>query len=355
MATLEKVDVERAWAAVCARDRNEDGAFVFAVRTTGVYCRPSCPARQPLRKNVEYFALSKDAEAAGYRPCKRCRPNDMSTHQRDALSVEAACRRLERGPVALDALASDAGLSAHHFHRIFKAHTGLTPKAYGEAHRGQKMVKALGETQRVADAAFAAGFENLSRFYDAAARRFGVRPSTLASGGLGEIIIACSASAPLGVVTAAFSRRGVAAIVLTETAEEGREHIAQRFGEAILLDGGADFETMMACVLDAVAEPERAAELPLDIRGTAFEERVWAALRKIPVGSTLTYAQVAEAIGAPTAHRAVARACGANKIAVAIPCHRVVRADGSLAGYRWGVERKAALIKAEAERGSDAP
>ncbi|MEM0908884.1 MAG: bifunctional DNA-binding transcriptional regulator/O6-methylguanine-DNA methyltransferase Ada [Pseudomonadota bacterium] len=349
MTSLTSLKGDDAWAAVCARDPAMDGVFVFAVRTTGVYCRPSCPARQPLRQNVTFYALAKDARAAGYRPCKRCRPDEISTHQRDALLVEAACRTLQGAetPPTLKALAHEANLSPHHFHRIFKAHTGVTPKAFGDAARARKTAAALEEGRTVADAAFGTGFQSLSRFYDAVAERFHVSPGALSSGGAGEIIVTAQASFSLGVVTAAFSRRGIASIVLTDTDSAGMEEIVARFREALFLDGGADFEGLISDVVSAIEEPALAQELPLDIRGTAFEERVWAALRKVPVGTTASYGDIAAAIGAPGAHRAVAKACGANRHAVAIPCHRIVRADGALSGYRWGVERKAALQRNE--------
>ena len=351
MSLTEIVPAEVAWEAVCARDGEHDGSFVFAVVTTGVYCRPSCPARRPLRRNVRFFALGREAERAGFRACKRCKPNEISKAQRDAMAVAEACRALEAAdtPPPLETLARGAGLSAYHFHRIFKAHTGLTPKAYGEAARARRAAALLATEGEVAPAAFGAGFQSLSRFYDAAARRFALAPSAIAAGGAGEVIVTAQARAPLGIVTAGFSRRGIAAIELGADAAAGLDAVRGRFGRALLVDGGADFEALMGEIVAAIAEPEKAAELPLDIRGTAFEERVWAALRRIPVGTTATYGEIATAIGAPAAHRAVARACGANRIAVAIPCHRVVRADGSLAGYRWGVERKRALIDAEAD------
>lgn len=352
MSLMESEPAEAAWQAVCARDAERDGSFVFAVATTGVYCRPSCPARRPLRRNVRFFALPREAEAAGFRACKRCRPNEMSKTQRDALAVEAACRALETAetPPTLETLAQAAGLSAYHFHRIFKAHTGLTPRGYGDAVRARRAATALGAREGVAEAAFGSGFQSLSRFYDAAASRFALAPSVIARGGKGEAIVTAQTRSSLGIVTAAFSRRGIAALFLTDDAATGLADVTARFGAALILEGGADFEALMAEIVAAVEEPEKAAELPLDIRGTAFEERVWAALRKIPVGTTASYAEIAAAIGAPTAHRAVARACAHNAIAIAIPCHRVVRADGSLAGYRWGVDRKRALLAAEAGR-----
>lgn len=336
------------WAAVTGRDIEADGAFVYAVTTTGVYCRPSCPSRRPKRHNVRFFALGREAEAAGFRPCLRCRPTEPSTAQRHALAVEDACRTLERGTVPLADLARAAAISPHHFHRIFKAHTGLTPRAFASAARARRAGEALADGETPAGAAFGAGFASLSRFYDAAAQRFGMTPSAVRTGGSGEVVVIGAGAARLGVVTVAFSRAGIAAVRLTDDAAAGRAEIDALFPNALVVAGGADFDGLVAEVVAAVDEPVRAAELPLDIRGTAFEERVWAALRAIPVGTTATYAQVAAALGAPTAHRAVARACAANRIAVLIPCHRVVRSDGSLAGYRWGVERKRALIAAEA-------
>ncbi|WP_420393829.1 bifunctional DNA-binding transcriptional regulator/O6-methylguanine-DNA methyltransferase Ada [Acuticoccus sp.] len=339
------------WDAVLARDGDADGAFVFAVTTTGIYCRPSCPARRPRPQNVRYFALAREAEAAGYRACLRCRPTEPSAAQRHALAVEAACRMLQKGDMTLAELAAAAGMSAHHFHRLFRAHTGLTPKAYAQAVRTRRSVAALGEGGTVADAAFAAGYGSLSRFYAEAAARLGMSPSVVATGGIGELILTAQRRAPLGVVTAAFSARGVCAVVLSEGAQEGVGEVLARLPLATVLDGGPAMAAALDAVVGAVEEPRRAEELPLDIRGTAFEERVWGELRRIPAGTTRSYREVAEAIGAPTAHRAVARACGANRIAVLVPCHRVVRADGGLGGYRWGLERKRALLAREAEGG----
>ncbi|MEM9222781.1 MAG: Ada metal-binding domain-containing protein, partial [Pseudomonadota bacterium] len=267
--TITMAQDETFWAAFMARDAKADGSFVVAVKTTGIYCRPSCPAKKPLRKNVEFFALTADARNAGYRACKRCRPDEISTHQRDALSVEEACRTLEAADSAptLAVLADQAGLSAHHFHRIFKAHTGLTPKAYHQAARARRTADALGSEGTVTAAAFAGGFQSLSRFYDAVALRFGMTPSSIAAGGRGEVLVLAQAKAPLGVVTAAFSRRGVTSIVLTDREEDGAEETKKRFQHAMFLDGGAEFEALMAEVVAATVEPVRAEELPLDIRG----------------------------------------------------------------------------------------
>ena len=345
------------WAAVEQRDADADGTFVFAVRTTGIYCRPSCPAKRPLRKNVRYYALAREAARDGFRPCKRCRPDEISSRQRAARAVEAACEAIVAADVApsLARLAEDALMSPHHFHRTFKAHVGVTPKVYADAVRHRRSVEALGIGARVADAAFASGYNSLSRFHEATARRFGMSPSSVAAGGLGELILTSQIEGPLGIVTAAFSSRGVASVVLSDRPEEGIGTLFARFPRALILDGGEAAWDALEAVIAAIEEPELAEELPLDVRGTAFEERVWAALRKIPAGTTATYAEVAAAIGAPTSHRAVARACGANKHAVVVPCHRVVRSDGGLGGYRWGLERKQALLareKGTAEKGT---
>lgn len=353
MRTGDQDTDDERWTAVLQRDAEADGAFVYAVITTGIYCRPSCPSRRPKRENARFFDLPREAAAAGFRPCKRCRPDEMSARQRQALAVEAACRRLEAEGAAptLADLAADAGLSPFHFQRLFKAHTGLTPRQYHAAERGARTATALAGATSVTDAAFASGFASLSAFYDAVASRHGLAPATLSARGEGEVIVTAGTRCTLGWLTAAFSRRGVAAVRLTDTADSGMREVEAQFGRALLVPGGADFDALVDRVAAAVEEPKLAEELPLDVRGTAFEERVWAQLRAIPVGSTATYGEVAAAIGAPRAHRAVARACAANKIAVLIPCHRVVRADGSLAGYRWGPERKAALLAAEAVHG----
>ncbi|MEM7694663.1 MAG: bifunctional DNA-binding transcriptional regulator/O6-methylguanine-DNA methyltransferase Ada [Pseudomonadota bacterium] len=342
------LDPDTAWEAILSRDAAFDGVFLYAVKTTGIFCRPSCPARKPLRRNVRFFQLNAEAEAAGYRACKRCKPKAISTQQRQALAVEAACRTLEAAPASLSTLAGAAGLHANHFHRVFAAHTGVSPKAYGDAVALKRVAKTLGEAETVTDAAFAAGFETLAQFYDRVAGRFGLRPNAMVRGGHGEVIITRQTTTPLGVLTVAFSRNGIAAIVLSDAAAEGLGDVTARFRHALVVDGGADFSAFLDHVVAAVAEPAQAEALPLDVRGTAFEARVWRALRDIPVGTTASYGEIAAAIGAPKAHRAVARACAANAHAVAIPCHRVVRADGSLSGYRWGVPRKAALLATEA-------
>lgn len=340
------------WAAVVGRDAQADGAFVYAVRTTGVYCRPSCPARRPKRENVRFFALTREAERAGYRACARCRPSEPSTAQRQARAVEAACAALREDPaLPLARLASSAGLSSHHFHRVFKAHTGLTPRAFARGVRTKTLASAFAEGARPVDAAFAAGFNSLSQLYDEAAQS-GLTPSALARGAPGEVIVTGAARCSLGGVHVAFSRVGIAAVHLdVEGSPSAGVTFDALFANALLIEGGADFDRLVASVVRAIEEPALAAELPLDVRGTAFECRVFAALRKIPVGTSATYGEIAAAVGAPRAHRAVARACASNRVAVLIPCHRVVRADGALSGYRWGVDTRRALLEAEASHG----
>ncbi|XWN32301.1 MAG: bifunctional DNA-binding transcriptional regulator/O6-methylguanine-DNA methyltransferase Ada [Devosia sp.] len=337
------------WQSVLARDEAADGTFVTAVTTTGIYCRPSCPARHPLRRNVRFFALNREAEAEGFRPCKRCKPNEPSRRQVIAMAVEATCRTLDASqtPPTLSVLAKAAGMSPHHFHRTFRAHTGLTPRGYFDAARAERTQAALREAHTVTGAAFAAGFSSLSRFYDSAATRFGMAPAAMKAGGVGEIIVVAQCQSRLGCVTAGFSRKGVCAVRLTDGPQEGVGLLIAGFPHALVVPGGEDFDRLVKAVAATIEEPQLAEELPLDIRGTAFQERVWAALRAIPIGTTATYSEVAAAIGSPRAHRAVAKACADNRIALLVPCHRVVRSDGSLAGYRWGVERKKTLIDLE--------
>ncbi len=353
MNQITRIDTDEArWRAACERDAAVDGTFVFAVKTTGVYCRPSCPSKRATRENVCFFELNREAEAAGFRPCKRCRPNEISTAQSHALAVEAACRRLETGEFepSLDELARDAGLSRFHFHRVFKQIVGMTPKQYARGARAPSLREAVKTAASVTAAAFESGHESLHRFYDNALVACGMTPRTFRASARGEVIIYAFANTTLGIVTAAFTRNGVCAVRITETAEKGVRALRRLFPAALLIFGEGDFERLVNRVAAAIEEPERADELPLDIRGTAFQQRVWNALRNIPVGTTMTYSEIAAMIGAAHAQRAVAQACGANPAAVLVPCHRVVRADGGLGGYRWGVERKRVLLAREGAR-----
>ncbi len=343
-------DPAACWAAVRVRDAAADGRFVYAVRTTGVYCRPSCPARLPRRENVSFFASAAAAEAAGFRACKRCHPAGPGPAARDAALVERACAGIADAetPPALAELAAQAGLSPWHFHRVFKRVTGLTPRAYASACRKARMREELARGQRVTDAIYQAGFNSNGRFYAATGGALGMTPSAFRQGGAGERIRFAVGECSLGAILVAASARGLCAISLGDDPQVLVHALEDGFRRAELIGGDAGFEALVARVVAFVDDPRIGLDLPLDIRGTAFQERVWQALSALPAGSTASYADIAAAIGQPSAVRAVARACAANRLAVAIPCHRVVRADGSVSGYRWGVERKRALLEREA-------
>lgn len=339
------------WQAVVGRDPQADGAFVYAVRTTGVYCRPSCPSRAAKRENVEFFESGEQAVAAGYRPCKRCRPEALSQEQRRRALVVQACRAIEQSGSALPLaeLARQAGLSPHHFHRIFKATTGLTPKAYYKSVRAGRVAAALQSAPSVTEAIYEAGFNSAGRFYEEAGARLGMPPDVYRKGAAGECIRYAVAPCALGQVLVAATQWGVCAIVFGEAAPALVESLRERFPKARFEPGDEEFKGWVARVLGYLAQPRGALDLPLDVQGTVFQHRVWQALREIPAGQTASYAEIARRIGQPKAHRAVAHACATNQVAVAIPCHRVVRSDGDLAGYRWGVARKAAMLKRERE------
>ncbi|HEX2013119.1 MAG TPA: bifunctional DNA-binding transcriptional regulator/O6-methylguanine-DNA methyltransferase Ada [Roseateles sp.] len=337
------------WAAVQARDPAADGRFFYSVRSTGVYCRPSCGARPARPENVAFHATAAEAEAAGFRPCKRCKPDQAPLAQRQAALVAELCRFIEsaEAPPSLDALAERAALSPHHLHRLFKAHTGLTPKAYAEAHKAQRLRALLREYATVTEAVYGAGYNASSRFYAQADRVLGMAPRRYRDGGAQAEIRFAIGQCSLGAILVAQSDRGLCAISLGEDPEALLRELQDRFPKARLIGGDADFEQLVARVVGFVEAPGLGLDLPLDVRGTAFQQRVWQALREIPPGRTASYAEIAQRIGAPRAVRAVAGACAANTLAVAIPCHRVLRQDGSLSGYRWGVERKRALLDLE--------
>ena len=353
--TLEKSSAttspDAMWAAVVARDASFAGQFYIAVKTTGVYCRPGCPARLPKRDNVRFFDTRDEAERAGFRPCKRCKPNQPSLDQVHAAKVAQACRLIEAADEApkLDALAEIVGLSPYHFHRIFKQTVGVTPKAYAVAHRNKRVRAELPTSDTVTAAIYDAGFNSNGRFYANASEVLGMAPTDFREGGAGQDIRFAIAECWLGLVLIAASEKGVCAILFGDDPEELRCDLQDQFPRARLIGGDKSFEELTAKVIAFVEAPGQGLDLPLDIRGTAFQHRVWDALRRIPVGSTASYAEIAEKIGAPKAVRAVARACATNRIAVAIPCHRVVRSDGGLSGYRGGVERKRALLAKEAK------
>ena len=340
------------WQSVASRDKGADGSFVYAVRTTGIYCRPSCPSRTAKPQNMCFYATAAEAEAAGFRPCRRCNPNAPSPAQVNAALVAEACRLIESADEApkLGHLAARIGISPYHFHRQFKAITGLTPKQWGAAHRSRKLRAGLAQqVTTVTGAIYGAGFNANSRFYEQSDKVLGMTPTTYRNGGKDADIRFAVAQSALGAILVAQSDKGICAITLGDDPDELVRDLQDRFAKANLIGGDAGFENLVAGVVGFVEAPQIGLDLPLDLRGTAFQERVWQALRQIPPGQTASYADIARQIGAPKAVRAVARACGANKIAVAVPCHRVVRKDGALSGYRWGVERKQALLAREAQ------
>ena len=344
----ESVDARR-WAAVLARDPAADGEFVYAVKTTGVYCRPSSPTRLPRRGNVEFFDSSEAAEAAGYRASRRAAADRSSVAAHHAALVAAACRRIEAAeePPSLAALADDAGMSPFHFHRVFKSLTGLTPKAYAAGHRARRMRERLPQSRSITEAIYDVGFGSNSRFYEASDRLLGMTPASYRDGGANATVRFAVGECSLGSILIAQSERGVCAIFIGDDPDGLVRELQDKFPRAELLGGDADFERLVAKVVGLVESPGLGLDLPLDVRGTAFQQRVWQALRELPPGRTATYGEIAARIGAPGAVRAVAQACGANSLAVAIPCHRVVRRDGGLSGYRWGAERKRALLERE--------
>ncbi len=340
------------WAAVVARDRGADGTFYYSVATTGVYCRPSCGSRRPNPRNVRFYETTAEAARAGFRPCRRCRPDRPPLEQVHAARVAEACRLIETAEKtpALAALAKRAGLSPYHFHRVFKATTGVTPKAYAAAHRAKRVRDELTGSRTVTEAIYDAGFNSASRFYETSGQFLGMTPTDFRAGGAETEIRFAVGQCALGSVLVAQSAKGVCAILLGDDPDALVRDLQDRFPRATLLGGEAAFEQTVARVVAFVEAPARGLDLPLDVRGTAFQQRVWAALRQIPAGSTASYAEIASRIGAPNGSRAVAQACGANPLAVAIPCHRVVRTDGSLSGYRWGVLRKQDLLAREGLR-----
>ncbi len=341
---------EERWEAVKRRDPEADGAFVFSVATTGVYCRPSCPSRRARRENVAFHASCADAERAGFRPCKRCRPDASTAALRRTDAVVRACRLLEAAveEPTLAELARAVGLSPYYFHRLFKATMGVTPKAYANACRARRARHELAGDDTVTTAIYAAGYNSSARFYAESPARLGMTPTRLRDGGVGTTIRFALGECSLGAILVAATTKGVCAIELGDDADVLLRAFERRFPKACLIGADAAFEQLVARVVGLIERPQCGVDLPLDIRGTAFQQRVWQALRAIGPGTTASYAEIARRIGQPTAVRAVAGACAANPVAVAIPCHRVVRTDGALSGYRWGVARKRILLEREA-------
>lgn len=338
----EQIDPEEAWRAVLARERAADGRFVTGVLTTGIYCRPSCAARHPKRDNVRFFVDGGAARGAGLRPCLRCRPDEIAADEAGVARAVALIEAAE-APPALEALAAAAGYSPHHFHRLFRRATGITPAAYARAHRARRTEQALQETNSVTEALYDAGYAAPARFYADAPDRLGMTPSAWRAGGRGETIRWAVAGTDLGTLLVAATARGICRVAF----EADPTELARRFPNAAIEPGG---ERMHALVEEAVAfvtEPGRAMTLPLDVRGTAFQEAVWRELARVPAGETLSYAALAARAGRPGAARAAGSACGANPVALLIPCHRAKRGSGDLGGYAYGLEIKRALLARE--------
>jgi AraC family transcriptional regulator of adaptative response/methylated-DNA-[protein]-cysteine methyltransferase len=340
---------EARYRAFAARDAKADGRFIVGVKTTGIYCRPTCPAKSAKRANIEFFNDIASARRAGYRACLRCKPDDASQRTRIAEMITKACRRLEREETipSVGSLARAAGFSEGRFHRLFKEATGLSPKQYALAKRVELFREKLKRGETVTAALYDSGFNSSSRAYEAS-RRLGAKPRDVKTGGEALVLQAGVARCSLGFVGIAMSERGLCALAFGDSAKTAREAVQSRFPKATLVDAPEALSSALERVVALVEEPKEGLDLPLDIRGTAFQERVWQALRRIPVGATRSYTEIAKSIGHPTAQRAVAQACGANPIAVAIPCHRVVASDGSLGGYHFGTKRKKALLAKEA-------
>jgi AraC family transcriptional regulator of adaptative response/methylated-DNA-[protein]-cysteine methyltransferase len=340
-----EIDADAAWAAVSARDRAADGRFVTGVLTTGIYCRPSCAARHPKRENVRFFASGAEARAAGLRPCLRCLPDD-ATREAAALARAFALLDAAEETPSLEALAAAAGYSPHHFHRLFRRAAGVTPAAYYRNLRARRAEAALGSTERITDAIYEAGFSGPARFYAEAKGRLGMTPSAWRDGGRGETIRWAIAATRFGAMMVAATDKGICRLSFGE----GEEALRRRFPNAAIEPGGEAMAGLLARTVAAVEAPERPHDLPLDVRGTAFQEAVWRELSRIPPGESLSYAALAAKAGKPGAARAAGTACGANRVAVLIPCHRARRGDGSAGGYAWGLPVKAALL--DAEKGS---
>ena len=346
-------DVAIFRAAIAARDAAFDGRFVYSVATTGIYCRPSCASRQARPEHIALHASCADAEAAGFRSCKRCKPGEAPAREHAAARMAAICRHIESAETSpkLAELAAMAGVSPFQLQRLFKAVVGVTPKAYAQAHRRARVRAGLAAGGgSVTEAIYDAGYNAPSRFYAAAPAALGMSPTAFRDGGAATELRFAVGQCSLGAILVAASAKGVAAILLGDDAEALLRDLQDRFARARLIGGDADFEAVVAKVVGLVEQPDRGLALPLDVRGTAFQQRVWQALRDIPAGHTASYADIARRIGRPEAVRAVASACAANAHAVAIPCHRVVRSDGALSGYRWGIARKRALLERERRR-----
>ncbi len=343
------LDFEKCWRAVENRDAGADESFFYGVRTTGVYCRPGCASRRPLRANTVFFETPAAAEAAGFRACKRCRPTDGSAASRHLAAIEKACALLRTSETmpSLAELADAAGISRFHFHRVFKQITGVTPRDYARSHRLGRLGEKLDAGQPIAAAIYATGFGSSSRAYEAAPGGLGMTPGARRRGGRGETIRFVTVETPLGWALVAATERGICMTALGDDRDSLGAALRQRFPAADLIAEDAGLKGWADRIVRFITAPDQNLDLPLDIRGTAFQARVWRALQKIPLGKTASYTEIAAALGQPRAVRAVAQACAANKLALIVPCHRVIRSDGDLGGYRWGIERKRALLARE--------
>lgn len=344
------MDDEDRWTAVRRRDVQADGAFYYSVDTTGVYCRPSCAARLARRENVRFHLTPDAAEKAGFRACKRCRPNQPALAAQHALTMAKACRVLKDSSELpdLNELAAASAMSRFHFQRVFKSVTGVTPRAYFVQNRSEKVREELSRSKTVTDAIYNAGFNSNGRFYATSSQVLGMTPTVFRSGGLGTSVRFAIGECSVGAILVAATEKGICSIMLGDDPDALVHQLEHQLPKAQLVGGDKEFEQWVAKVVGLVDSPAQPFDLPLDVRGTAFQQRVWCALREIPLGSTASYAEIAARLGTPSAVRAVARACASNSLALVIPCHRVVRSDGGLAGYRWGVERKRALLDREA-------
>jgi len=350
-ATLDVNDSieDRYWEALVERDARFDGHFYYAVKSTGVYCRPGCKSRQPRRENVLFFETTQAAEQAGYRPCKRCSPAGKDPDQEHHEAVIEACAIIDQAdqPPALQELAQAVDLSPYYFQRLFKRIVGISPRQYFEEKRAGRMRANLQSGHSITEVVYDSGYGSNSRFYSQAADILGMAPSLYRKGGAGLRLRYSILKTHLGWVLVASSERGICAIDFGDSPATLEEALVRRFPAAKITKDDADFTAWIEKVAAFLESPRAGLDLPLDIQGTAFQRRVWQALKSIPFGSTASYAEIAQKIGKPKAVRAVAQACAANKIAVAIPCHRVIRSDGDLGGYRWGIERKRKILELE--------
>ena len=346
------LDTERAWRQVLTRDASAAGRFVYGVQSTGIYCRPGCPSRRPARSRVRFFATCEDAEAAGFRACLRCEPSRRGSksdpHSAAVTRAAQMLREQEGEPMSLDVLASSVGLSRFALLRSFQRVLGVTPSEFARTQRHERFRSELrNASNSVTDAVYAAGFGSSSRLYENAANTLGMRPSTMKAHGAGETIRWSTADSPLGRILVAATDRGLCAVLFADSDKEAERELRSRFAKASLQRDDAGLGEAVRMVLSQITESATATSLPFDVRATSFQHRVWEALRAIPRGETRTYSQIAQIIGTPKAVRAVGAACGANPLAVVVPCHRAVGTDGRLHGYRWGLERKRRLLEIE--------